>query len=436
MAELSYTIKDNSGNERSLLLQIGQLNEFRETAVYEESDTDQIYTHFFIDVTCVWNPSATASNQQRDALGALLVPGDDPMTSIAYLRQLLLTPRGFLLLTEGDITILSSGRFAIVPPANIAQRFNTDCKNGPKPIDLKCVSMHGTKSIICRYQIETWLQEAGGPLDTYPFDGAMLSNRWTAQHEVDDQFMTTKTVTGVATFRRDFLDQENLVVDDFRNRLRHPIPDNFKRFGITAAVRPDGLTVDYSFVDEERVLNLLPTRGITRCEATAEYENDWSSGGAGVKGITLPIIRSSLSVEIWARRSTTRKQLTNALVDAVANYFPFGLSRFPWYHGRMTVDYHDRHGTVEFGWVLGTGIVGGIAGLAVPTLATLAQIELFNGEKIGTFADTADGPNIAPPASRGTRGQFLEVMVTQALNAPGARPSSPPVSRPAMDVIN
>ena len=56
-------------------LQICHFNDFRQRSVGSEDGADYLFTHFFINVTCIWNPNATASFLPIERRA--MKPGDD-----------------------------------------------------------------------------------------------------------------------------------------------------------------------------------------------------------------------------------------------------------------------------------------------------------------------------------------------------------------------
>jgi hypothetical protein len=447
MAEVVYTVETPTGPnpQETVRLQIVKTNSITHEAVYDPSETDELYTHFTIDVNCVFNRFATASNQQRDPNGFVLNPGDDPMASVAKLRQLLLTPRGNLNVSIGGLSIVSVPR-AFILAAQQPTKF--DCKNGPKPVRCNVIGVHGTKSLIVNYVIETWLQEA----DAYNA-GALLSNRWELSQSVDQEtWLTTKTVDGVAIFRSDVLRFDDAQADDFRSKFGHPLAPNMRRGNILIKQEADGLQLRYHFEDVEQVLNLIPRKGIIKCKASDEYGINWHNFGlpefslntwtyARNVAAVLPTFRARRNVEVWGMRHTTRRILAARTLNALAAFLPpFAFARgflAPYTETNIEVDFDERHarGSVDY---LGQGFVGGIGAMAFDPIRQLVTGNQTTQwlENLPDFGDTGSRLNVAPPGSNGMRGTFLERMISQALTSPGVATPNPPSSQAPSDEVS
>ncbi len=455
MSELRYTVAvldpaDDTGTQfvaRTVTLDIARINRFEPRAVYDPSETDLLYTHFLIDVDFVFNPFSTSSNLFNNLPNdnPRINPGFDPFTSEADLRQFLMTPRGRLLLSVGGLTLDSSPRNFAVRPAGGRNIPTVDARNGPRPISCPCESVHGVKTIKGRYVIETWVAEAD------PSYGAMLSNRWSVEQNVDtDNFMlTSKHVEGLAIFRSDVLAVEGVKPDDFRNRLGHPIRNGVMRKNIQVKAEPDGLQIRYSFDDEEQVTNLNPAYGIVKAEIFQEIDAAWNLGFSGVASIDavfgmLPEGGQNYTVRLWGKRSTTRRQLGLAASNVLARLAPKSvLNGIPAVRGGIApnhswsvrMDQMGRFIDVTAGFRV-SGYVGGVAALiAAPSLqTTLVSPDPPWPEDIGDVGSTNILPNIAPPASTGMRGGFLEAMVAQVLTFAGQYPPLPPPSSVSLEI--
>lgn len=162
------------------------------------------------------------------------------------LRHFLMQPRQKFKYIVGDDVLLE------VPTIDSL----TDCNNGPKPVSLNIKRITGLQSMYVEYVISTDLNESiryGSP--EYP----ILSNHYSMEHEINQDFYTTRKVSGVAHFRSDLLYRDNLSPDDFREWLNIPSPKGFKRDVVRCRVHPDALKMEYSFVDRE-VHHHLDTR--------------------------------------------------------------------------------------------------------------------------------------------------------------------------------
>src|SRR5262249_31310457 len=144
---------------------------------------------------------------------------------------------------------------SLLPKGNIDV---SDVNNGPIPVFADIEEIVGTKTFFVVYQIQTWINETPpDPTAKYPVS-PLLAHEWEMEHSVDSDFFLTRTVTGRAVFRSDILQRYGLVPDQFRYWLGHPVPENMKRSSIRVKQLGDGNTLQYQFVDRERILHYDP----------------------------------------------------------------------------------------------------------------------------------------------------------------------------------
>lgn len=390
-------------------LQVCQLHAWHQDNVYTDDGADLLWVHHRIHVGCVFNPAATG--------------GLPPGVSLGTLRPTLLKPRQPLVVAVGGKTVLSSPQ---VPDANV------DAYLGPQP---SCVihEVHGTQTAIVDFMVETWVSNETTGADS------LVSHRWEATHDIDDQFFTTRSVSGTVYLRSDVLAKNKVTADMFRATCFHPIPDTLQRQNISVTPSSDGTRLYYSFSDVEQDLCLDPESGITKLEGEYSTGTDYS----GLKELFdwstwFPVRFASLNVRVWGLRTTPRVTLASAC-NFVAGAYGFrnlngsdlevGTGLF--LKAVVTVAINGRYASGEY-VVMCSGAAGnfgaGIGALRTPGLNNIPEGITANG-----FVMPTNGVCIRPPDG-GVRGTYNAQCLAQALTNPYGNPAKPVNPGAAKDV--
>lgn len=280
--------------------------------VYDPSGCDYLYDHHRLAVRAIWNPRATADGTK--------VAGE----SFANLRATLMTPRKLLLFeipNSGGTkkTVISS---PFKDPAG--DRYPCDCNNGPKPIGFNVVGVVGEKTMIIDFEIETWVRECTR-------SKPIISHRWEMSHSIDRDFLTTRTINGIAIFRTDWLNGvlSPLVVspDQFRGWLFHPVPYGFQRQGIQCSLSPDNTTLRYQITDVQQYAYITPPyRGIVRVDVStmiAQGQYDWAKAFQGSPIAAIPKTRNQVTIRVWGRPGCS-PQIRHAAIGKMCASAGFG----------------------------------------------------------------------------------------------------------------
>lgn len=269
-----------------------------------------LYTIHRMHFRGIYNPASFAWNiAQNVPLGGdytglypILSPGSlAPITNDA-IRHYLLHPRGTLTYNIGGIVqpipggstvVISGGMEALRSPTNVLgaddddspASYTVDCKNGPVPLHCNVVEVRGKKTFVVDWAIECYVNES------YIFRrsttlSALLSQRWTVEEDLDQDFFATRIINGHAIFRSDRLQILNAVADDFRAWLMNPPQNNFRRTVQQILISEDGTRLDYVLIDRQVPYSLTPTviqRGVTRFEA--EYTQGYIRRVSGEQAI-------------------------------------------------------------------------------------------------------------------------------------------------------
>ena len=231
------------------------------------------------------------------------------VTTDTTIRSRLQSPRGrlFVFTGSGDVTRKDELLFQSHP-----WNRHTDCKNGPFP-KLYAVSQFSgdARTFMVRFEIEAFVNEQLGSVPGADLSGrvgviegaystaegvtpslanrALLSNRFSMKHAVDDDNYLTIITQGVAHFRTDLLYTDKpLNPDDLRLNLFLPVPFGCVRGDIEIETLPDGTGVQYSFVDREQRTNFVggPYCFATHIEAVhrqaVSIDDDFLTGALNV----------------------------------------------------------------------------------------------------------------------------------------------------------
>jgi hypothetical protein len=268
-------------------------------------------------------------------IGPGLVPrrfGGNAAYTAEAVKQVLLQPRMQLIWSINGLRVLQS------PIGG----FLCDSSNGPKPVSCDVVEIHSGKTFLVDWTVQTDISPC--PLYTSTPD-PVLSNQWTQEDTLDEDFLVKRTTRGRTIFDAAILAGINPGVirdapDSFRQLIILPITaSNMKRESVRVKVLEDGVTVEWETVDKETFSNfwLFADPNITRVEATHSVKGYYAGGAttitsSGRLGIGAPAglpIDAGISTSIGrsltfspgeaaaARRSGAYSPATLALIDIV-----------------------------------------------------------------------------------------------------------------------
>lgn len=263
--------------------------------VYPDTDVDysEIPQQLRATFGCYTNEIADSKNTD----GNINTIGNVMPTVVridSMLRHFLMQPRQKLKYVIGEDIILESPSIDSL----------VDCNNGPKPVSLTIKKVGGLQSMYVEFVISTDVNESikyGSP--EYP----VVSNQFSMEHEIDQDFYTTRKVSGLAHFRGDILLKHNYSPDDFREWLNIPSPIGFKRDIVKCRLHPDSLKLEYSFVDREMHHHLDTSQPLGK-QIRLRPENS--------KTVPAPIMRNITRLEVKQFVSIVTKSLMDAIGGA------------------------------------------------------------------------------------------------------------------------
>ncbi len=423
-----------------------------------------LYTKWILSLRCLYNPFATSYDIAGVGGNVFSTPRVAAMTD-ATIKHRLGVPRKQLIVGSGGIAFLVS------PQAG----FTVDSANGPQPLACNVVKIAGTKSFLVDYAIQTSLRDCS--LETLTYPSIFLSHRWSMEHELDDDFFTTRTIRGHVIFDAARMQQVPVVADQYRGALFHPIPPNCQRHIPLVRQHEDGNSVEYIVKDVEQAVNLGSAalfENVTRIEATHEAEvsgpglaqvggqairtgvNIVRRGiesaflgkgataiavgavGGAIEGIVdavgnlIPIETHTIGVRVSGNGDSSKRGLVKVgqqiiadRVNKMAIVMP-GITLYSW-GSRIVIELHKRavevKQTIRFVPFVTTNvsviaIVAGVSPVQYPVIPT-------NGTVPNYLIPGNNGTNALPPGDGISRGTLLEVLTAQALSDPCSNQITP-----------
>lgn len=414
-----------------VFFELEHILEWRARPVYSEDGADYLYTHITLAVQFVINPRATFFD----------FPNEKMPVAIEALRQYLMIPRRSLTVTIGrennapKVVLQSPPPLADNNPNVLAA---CDARMGPQPLSFEHAEIHGTKTAVAVWRVETWIRDSNSTADS-----PLISHRWEVSQGYDQEYLQTRTINGRAVFRADRLyrlaaDGGSLELavspDYFRTLLFHPLASATCRRDIReVTVESNGLAVRYSLVDTEQIATIPTRERVTRIKG-------WWKSGISLDGIfDLAVTYVSMVVRVWGGQNSSSTQLINAAIRVVTQ-FGFQKNFKPkWYHkSDLLVSLDENFVELEVG-----ARVGGWGANALDVLGFL-DVKGVDSDILTKFPrnlsdlafrvpDKQKGQ--APPQINLTRGEYLTLLVTQALSVSRISPPRPKDDVNATNII-
>ena len=417
-----------------LSFEIERVYRFDSRAIYDESGTDYLYNHVVIGVQAVLHPSATVSNDitrvPRVGQGILGINqqgfGTTGRETLRDISTIAMQPRQLLTVHLGGMLVLQSP----LDKPGTGARFPCDAKGGPKPLSFRVIAVHGPgKTLVCTFEIETFLNQFNSPVSGVT--PTLLSHRWTMSHDIDELSYTTRTISGTATYRKDYLAAHpqyaaEMFADDFRQRIFHAVPNGYKRMSVRVSQSSDGTQIWYTITDVEQPYNFVAGANSPVLKLQGEYGvgADWLGGS---QFTTLPRLQRTINISCWGRRTSTQQQLiltcakaaaafgmidpTVAMIGLLENAYNWSISLADKRVSLMVRQVLSSASSYATNWIIGQGFL-------FPS-----RDENFP-EGIPGVTTVDVGQNPRPPIG-GARGTSKLRLVAQSLMSPATAPGQP-----------
>jgi len=271
------------------------------------------------------------------------------------------------------------------------------------------------------WTVETFMQECpGGASMAYP----LVSTRWSQSHHIDSQHRTTITTQGVSVFRIDLLASIAKQADYFRDRCIPGTPNRYQRVDVNVTINPVGDTLTWSVVDQQpfHYLGDVPANNFGVMKFDANISEISVSASVGERQIPTGMIVAAFDITaIGAVESSRADMLTFCAKMAVSclqlKAKPVNFDKDPIIKNVAIRDViTDRHISlrVEVFMPPNPNPAGGAGPL---------QTQLLGVDVIPGIANDDKAPQM--PNGANTRGQQLELLLTQAFQSPCADVSLP-----------
>lgn len=217
----------------------------RQEVEYDESGTDPIGTKVTIRVMGTITLSGSGTSVGQVGLSGGGSSGNGAGSVMAQVRAALSEvrkPLHFYILNSANTssTIIQVSGVAGRAGESLDQK---DVNNGPKPRVVDVQRIVGSNSLWVEFEVETTVVECRGGGNV---SGGVISNRWSAGDDIDENQYTTRTIRG-----RLRVSSVEANPQAYRSLFMPPLQDTFVRQSINTVTSMDGLTVDYTIVDRE-----------------------------------------------------------------------------------------------------------------------------------------------------------------------------------------
>lgn len=406
MSDLSYN---------GVTLELVRLNSCTIEPALTEDKTDYLFSRCVLDVTAVLNPAATAY-----VTGPIASPGTLPPATLVAIRHALEQPRSQLLWTSANP---ANPDFPYIMLQSPAPGFTTDLNNGPKPLHVSMTNLTGSRTAMIRFVVETSIRECpyGEPAN------AVLAHRFSQDHDVNDQHLTTITTQGTAYFRTDLLQLLGQSPDKFRAALFGliPVPAGFFRERIHVQVASAQNALRYTIADRERMYEIGDTQAsgsnITKVDMRYGLVTVRPNGDKGptTGGMSL----GHVNVQVWGNKRASNWIMTQRAfalaLNKIAGFGQVNKEGKPTGFVQQISIFQvptDRNVGVSIQYVFAAAGDSPFGPMVVDSL----RID----NPIGDFG----GINPSPPWGKGTRGTFNEPMLFEALKTACLNPYPPGLS--------
>lgn len=307
-----------------------RLNSWTREPVLDGSGQDWLFDRHTIDVTCIFNPNLTSgSSAVRELAGGVkdfrFVPyaGATAGATDGSIREVLMTPRRKLIVYSGDDKVFEapSAQLGAFRPTTLA---DTDANNGPIVRRCSIIKALSDRTFLVHFVVEACTRECpeGNHLAA---SQALLSNRYSTTHSVDEHHYTTITYNGISVFRTDILELEKKFADSYRSDCIPAPRLGFQRMSVQVQAVPGRNALTWTVVDREMPYFL--GQGKKNRYGVVEFRATKTQTVQKMNGIAAGM--PTLTVQCWAagNNASSRWNVTKFCMDFVVSECQIG--RFP-----------------------------------------------------------------------------------------------------------
>jgi len=244
---------------------------FDQEIVYDESDTDMIYSRFIIRVETLVQQVGTNYTASPAEHRAYPVGGNTPtaVSSMEKLHEQLSHPRGVFTYSVGGNVLVQANDIALSP--------FRDVNNGPSPKSVNITHVANSQLFRVEFEIEVCTVKCG-EVDFGNDDGIgvlphanVLNNRWSLRDTMDGNFYWTRSWEGELRVAHRSVNPQAV-----RYLVVPPLVNGYKREAFSFTTPKNSLLLRYTITDKQRAA--APPPPATDWDAT--YIEAASLGGA------------------------------------------------------------------------------------------------------------------------------------------------------------
>lgn len=283
---------------------------FEQSVRYDKSGTDKIYDEFKIKVVgyahSIVIQSGGLEPNPPHSMNITTVQ-DESFSSAGQqelaIRARLTTPRAALIFKVGAdrfgaggvdlLTVNPQGKtnttVSLKPESQ--PTINYDVNNGPKPQSINVTQITGNTLFRIEFEVTCCVVACSTTGDAPKQKFGVLSNRWSCRDMIDQDFFTTRTITGELITANGSISPH-----EFRDWVIPRLRPGFKRQDMEFTASEDGRVLQYTFTDKE--IAYSAPRPATSWKMT--HKESAYDGG---------LVRSTVNIEFSGPRNVNRTQL-------------------------------------------------------------------------------------------------------------------------------
>lgn len=280
---------------------------FEQVTEYDDSRTDKVFDRFIIRTRSIVHPNEFLPDGIGHPVGvkfssASVVTTNTATDRMNAVHRTLMQPRGHYRFQVGE-KLLSATPHAGQP--------DSDVNNGPKPIRCNITRVVGASCFEVEFEIEICIVycDAGQAALLATLASAstgavenlkVLNNRWRITEEIDANLCRHRTIEG--TLRVGHI---SYYPHAFRRLCVPPLEKGFRRKRMMFADTPDGLSLHYQIVDEERYASPPPPAV------------DWDATYTEISGVGALMGRAEMKIRLTGTPNCDKQKLVAALIGVV-----------------------------------------------------------------------------------------------------------------------
>jgi hypothetical protein len=358
--------------------------------------TDYLYTVFTINVGCVYNPGMTSyAPSPVGPVGGLRV---FPAVTDTAIRHFLMQPRMYLWYSDTDVfnDPVNHPPILYVPPVGLGNEA-IDANNGPNPLNCVVRRIHGNRLFYVDFTIRATIIEcpAVSPAILVP----IASSRYARTEQIDKQYRSTLTTSGITFFRSNQLVAINNNADAFRGYLIPPPILGYQRINVSVNLDPSGLILNWATTDVEQFIDLgnLTLNGSAASLGIVEMGLDYTAGVGPIPGgnVAKPLTDLSVTVSAVCMRAADGLSVVSFLLRVVFDKLAAIVDNTTLVAASVSEDVFNNVFVLDYKYIYWTDKSLKVEDLVAPVNATV-------GVPIASLPYQG-GLNPWPPFSQGTR---------------------------------